>query len=109
MTSTFRVMKFNYKLVYTPNVQSIEIESCKTISNLITELKTKSRELFNININYDIEIVEAGNDEMSPKLEPSQITLQEKYGDKCISFYIRPVIRGVFIRSMDYSNYTSQH
>lgn len=92
MTSTFRVMKFNYKLVYTPNVQSIEIESCKTISNLITELKTKSRELFNININYDIEIVEAGN-EMSPKLEPSEMTLEEKYGKKYnfISFYIRMV------------------
>lgn len=108
MTSTFRVMKFNYKVVYRNHVHSIEIESCKTISNLITELKIKSREY--INNYYDIEVVEAGN-EMSPKLEPSEMTLEEKYGNRYnfISFYIRPVVRGTFIMSDDYSILPSQH
>lgn len=104
MTSTFRIMKFNYKLVYTEKIGYIEIESSKSISNLITQLKLKSREELNINLNYDIEIVEAGN-EMGPKLEASEITLEEKYGNKFYykTFYIRPVIRGLFNRRDNYS------
>ncbi len=91
MTSTFRIMKFNYKLVYSNNVGAIEICSSNTISNFITKLKIEAKTYYNINAeNIDIEIVEAGN-ETSPKLEASEITLEEKYGSNYVykSFYIR--------------------
>lgn len=106
MTSTFRTMTFNYKLVYTSDMACIEFDSSKKVSQLITELKLKSREKFNINFNYDIEIVEAGN-ELSSKMEQSELTLEEKYGRnyQSKSFYIRPVIRGVFVRKDNYSTF----
>jgi hypothetical protein len=90
MTSTFRTMKFNCKLVYTTNIIEIEIDSCKTISNLITLIKNKARLQFSIENNYDIEVAEAGT-EISPQLEASEITLEEKYGNnyKFVSFYVR--------------------
>jgi hypothetical protein len=83
-------MNFTCKLIYTTNIINVEIESFKTISNLITLIKNESRLKFNVEDQYDIEVIQAGT-ETSPPLLASEMTLEEKYGNSYIfvSFYVK--------------------
>jgi superfamily I DNA and/or RNA helicase len=76
-----------------------DIELNSTIASFILNIKNKVRENFNIDNNYAIDIVEAGqfnningrDAELAPALEPSNLTLLQKYENnyKQTSFYIR--------------------
>jgi hypothetical protein len=73
-----------------------------SIANFINYVKDKIRIDFNIDNNYDIEIVKAGNPdninghdaELAPTLEATNYTILQTYGDsyKQTAFYIRTVM-----------------
>jgi hypothetical protein len=73
-----------------------------SITEFINYVKGKIRVDFDIDNNYAIEIVEAGqfnnengrDAELAPALEYSVTTIREKFNNyKQIAFYIRPVMR----------------
>jgi hypothetical protein len=73
-----------------------------SIENFINYVKDKIRVDFNIDNNYDIEIVKAGNPdninghdaELAPALEPSDTSIREKFNNyKQTAFYIRKINR----------------
>jgi hypothetical protein len=86
-------------MVYTSQTMYYDIELNSTIANFILNVKNTVRENFNIDNNYAIDIVEAGqfdningrDAELAPALEPSNLTLLQKYENnyKQTSFYIR--------------------
>ena len=93
------IHRFYFKIVYTSQTMYYDIELNSTIASFILNIKNKVRENFNIDNNYAIDIVEAGqfdningyDAELAPALEPSNLTLLQKYENnyKQTSFYIR--------------------
>lgn len=93
------IHRFYFKMVDTSQTIYYDIELNTTIASFILNIKNKVRENFNIDNNYDIDIVEAGqfdningrDAELAPALEPSNLTLLQKYENnyKQTSFYIR--------------------
>ena len=93
---------FYFKTVYTCQTINYDINLDMSIENFINYVKDKIRIDFNIDNNYDIEIVKAGNPdninghdaELAPALEPSDTSIREKFNNyKQIAFYIRSVMR----------------
>jgi len=99
------VHSFYFKVVYTCETMNYDIDLDMSISDFINIVKNRARADFAINLNYTIEIVEAGQSdnvngrdaELAPALECSDTTIREKYGDnyKYIAFYIRPVMLNI--------------
>ena len=93
------IHRFYFKMVDTSQTIYYDIELNTTIASFILNIKNKVRENFNIDNNYVIDIVEAGqfdningrHAELAPALEPSNLTLLQKYENnyKQTSFYIR--------------------
>ena len=93
------IHRFYFKMVDTSQTIYYDIELNSTIASFILNIKNKIRENFNIDNNYAIDIVEAGqfnningrDAELAPALEPSNLTLLQKYENnyKQTSFYIR--------------------
>jgi hypothetical protein len=82
-----------------------------SIENFINYVKDKIRVDFNIDNNYDIEIVKAGNPdninghdaELAPALEPSDTSIREKFNNyEQTAFYIRKINRPLRINIPDY-------
>ena len=102
---------FYFKTVYTCQTINYDIDLDMSIENFINYVKDKIRVDFDIDNNYDIEIVNAGNPdninghdaELAPALEPSDTTIREKFNNyKQIAFYIRKIIRPLRINIPDY-------
>ena len=102
---------FYFKLAYTCQTINYDIDLDMSIENFINYVKDKIRVDFDIDNNYDIEIVNAGNPdninghdaELAPALEPSDTTIREKFNNyKQIAFYIRKIIRPLRINIPDY-------
>lgn len=93
------IHRFYFKMIDTSQTIYYDIELNSTIASFILNIKNKVRENFNIDNNYAIDIVEAGqfnningrDAELAPALEPSNLTLLQKYENnyKQTSFYIR--------------------
>ena len=93
------IHRFYFKTIDTSQTIYYDIELNSTIASFILNVKNKVRENFNIDNNYAIDIVEAGqfnningpDAELAPALEPSNLTLLQKYENnyKQTSFYIR--------------------
>ena len=93
---------FYFKTVYTCQTINYDIDLDMSITEFINYVKDKIRVDFNIDNNYAIEIVEAGqfnnengrDAELAPALEYSVTTIREKFNNyKQTAFYIRPVMR----------------
>ena len=102
---------FYFKLAYTCQTINYDINLDMSIENFINYVKDKIRVDFNIDNNYDIEIVKAGNPdninghdaELAPALEPSDTSIREEFNNyKQIAFYIRKIIRPLRINIPDY-------
>ena len=102
---------FYFKTVYTCQTINYDIDLDMSIANFINYVKDKIRVDFDIDNNYDIEIVNAGNPDninghdakLAPALEPSDTTIREKFNNyKQIAFYIRKIIRPLRINIPDY-------
>ena len=98
------IHRFYFKMVDTSQTIYYDIELNTTIVCFILNIKHKVRENFNIDNNYAIDIVEAGqfdningrDAELAPALEPSNnITIRQKYEHnyKNTAFYIRRIPR----------------
>ena len=106
-------LRFTFKLVFTPNVWHLDIDSSMTTAEFITYINedTNLRQLFNIHEHYHIDIVKAGNKtcgyaELAPSIVVSiSETVGGKFDPNTTSFYLRPVnpITEEFIRRDDYS------
>ncbi len=93
------IHRFYFKMIDTTQTIYYDIELNSTITSFILNIKNKVRENFNIDNNNAIDIVEAGqfdningrDAELAPALEPSNLTLLQKYENtyKQTSFYIR--------------------
>ena len=93
---------FYFKTVYTCQTINYDIDLNMSITDFINYVKNKIRVDFDIDNNYSIEIVEAGqfnnvngrDAELAPALEYSVTTIREKFNNyKQTAFYIRPVMR----------------
>lgn len=93
-----RIMRYNFKLVYTSIVYTVEINSEENLEKLFNLACDK----FDEHINYDlfyIDYVIAGQEkcEMGPAVSSINLVhpLEEMFGDKYtdISFYVRPMRR----------------
>ena len=102
---------FYFKTVYTCQTINYDIDLDMSIENFINYVKDKIRVDFDIDNNYDIEIVKAGNPdnvnghdaELAPALEPSDTSIREEFNNyKQIAFYIRKIIRPLRINIPDY-------
>jgi hypothetical protein len=103
---------FYFKTAYTCQTINYDINLDMSIENFINYVKDKIRVDFNIDNNYDIEIVKAGNPdninghdaELAPALEATNFTILQTYGDnyKQIAFYIRKINRPLRIIIPDY-------
>ena len=102
---------FYFKTVYTCQTINYDIALDMSIENFINYVKDKIRVDFDIDNNYDIEIVKAGNPdninghdaELAPALEPSDTSIREEFNNyKQIAFYIRKIIRPLRINISDY-------
>ena len=102
---------FYFKTVYTCQTINYDIDLDMSIANFINYVKDKIRVDFNIDNNYDIEIVKAGNPdninghdaELAPALEPSDTSIRENFNNyKQIAFYIRKINRPLRINIPDY-------
>jgi len=103
---------FYFKLAYTCQTINYDINLDMSIENFINYVKDKIRVDFNIDNNYDIEIVKAGNPdninghdaELAPALEATNYTILQTYGDnyKQTAFYIRKINRPLRIVIPDY-------
>ena len=102
---------FYFKTVYTCQTINYDIDLDMSIENFINYVKDKIRVDFDIDNNYDIEIVKAGNPdninghdaELAPELEPSDTSIREEFNNyKQIAFYIRKIIRPLRINIPDY-------
>jgi hypothetical protein len=98
--SNNQIIELTFKKVYTNKSVCYNIDANFTMKEFINYIKSKAYNDFNINDNYKIEIVEAGqfnningsDAELAPEIESCETTLREKYGEKYkyVSFYIRP-------------------
>ena len=102
---------FYFKTVYTCQTINYDIALDMSIENFINYVKDKIRVDFDIDNNYDIEIVKAGNPdninghdaELAPALEPSDTSIRENFNNyKQIAFYIRKINRPLRINIPDY-------
>ena len=102
---------FYFKTVYTCQTINYDIDLDMSIANFINYVKDKIRVDFDIDNNYDIEIVKAGNPdninghdaELAPALEPSDTSIRENFNNyKQIAFYIRKINRPLRIYIPDY-------
>lgn len=93
---------FYFKTVYTCQTINYDIDLNMSITEFINYVKGKIRVDFDIDNNYSIEIVEAGqfnnengrDAELAPALEYSVTTIREKFNNyNQTAFYIRPVMR----------------
>jgi hypothetical protein len=89
---------FNFKIVNTEQVTTIEVPTNLCIANFIEFVKYKIYQIFAINKNVNIEIIEQGQgtpylrSEDAPPLQPDKnITISEKYNGvyENKAFYIR--------------------
>jgi len=104
---------FYFKMVYTCQTINYDINLDMSIAEFINYVKDKIRVDFNIDNNYDIEIVKAGNPdninghdaELAPALEATNYTILQTYGDsyKQTAFYIRKIDRPLRINIPDYN------
>ena len=93
---------FYFKVAYTCQTVNYDINLDMSLTEFIEQVTTNARTDFDINSNYNIEIVIAGQSnnvngrdaEVAPALENSDMTIREKLGDgyKYVAFYIRPVL-----------------
>jgi hypothetical protein len=93
---------FYFKTVYTCQTINYDIDLNMSITEFINYVKGKIRVDFDIDNNYSIEIVEAGqfnnengrDAELAPALEYSNTCIREKFNNyNQTAFYIRPVMR----------------
>ena len=93
---------FYFKTVYTCQTINYDIDLNMSITEFINYVKRKIRVDFNIDNNYSIEIVEAGqfnnengrDAELASALEYSDTSIREKFDNyNQTAFYIRPVTR----------------
>lgn len=103
-------MKFYFKVVYTNIAKELDVDGFLTITDFIIKINEELRSHFNIHPFYAIEVVLGGNlfygdPEMAPAITSSGELVQEKFANKHIMFYLRPVnpITEEFIRQSDYS------
>jgi len=93
------VIEIYVKLAYTCKSINYMIEFNSTVTQMIDYIKSRVRSDLDIDSRFQLEIVEAGqfnnqngrNAELAPALEPSDITLREKYNNipYTIAFYVR--------------------
>lgn len=96
---------FYFKVAYTCQTNYYDINLDMSVSEFIEQVTTKARADFDINLNYNIEIVIAGQSnnvngrdaEVAPALENSDMTIREKLGNKYkyVAFYIRPILSSI--------------
>lgn len=102
-----QTIEFSFKKVYTCKTVCYNIDANFTMKQFINYIKSKAYNDFNIDNNYKIEIVEAGqiDDELAPYLEPCETTVREKFAEKIkyTSFYIRPKLN-IEIPDIDNNN-----
>ena len=107
-----RMLRFNFKLVYTSKTCELDVNSEMNLGEFITWINEDEqiRQLFNIHEHYDLQIVACGNKvngdaELAPPIDAAYETIGEKFNPKTTAFYIRPVdpITEEFIRRDDYS------
>jgi hypothetical protein len=92
-------------VAYTCQTNYYDINLDMSVSEFIEQVTTKARADFDINLNYNIEIVIAGQSnnvngrdaEVAPALENSDMTIREKLGNKYkyVAFYIRPILSSI--------------
>ena len=83
------VIEIYVKLAYTCKSIKYMIEFNSTVTQMIDYIKSRVRVDLDIDSRFQLEIVEAGqfnnqnglNAELAPALEPSDITLREKYNN----------------------------
>jgi len=89
-----QTITMSFKKVYTCKTVCYDIDVNFTMKQFIGYIKSKAYNDFNIDNNYNIEIVEAGQfaDELAQPVKSCETTISEKYGEKIkhTSFYIRP-------------------
>ena len=93
------VIEIYVKLAYTCRSIKYIIEFNSTVTQMIDHIKSRVRADLDIDRRFQLEIVEAGqfnnqngrNSELAPALEPSDITLREKYNNipYTVAFYVR--------------------
>lgn len=110
-------LRFTFKLVFTSNVWELDVDRSMSTADFITWINSPEMlTTFNINNQYHIDVVQAGNyNYRQPELAPSILasfteTVGEKFNPQTTSFYLRPVHPITeFFRRNDYSiapNYT---
>ena len=79
-----------FKVAYTCDTKYYDIPHNWSISQFINSIRGKVRRDFQIHT--EVDIVEAGQGEEAPALEPEQITFRQKYFNQIpyLAFYIRP-------------------
>jgi len=107
-----QTIEFSFKKVYTCKTVCYTIDANFTMKQFINYIKSKAYNDFNIDNNYTIEIVEAGQfqDELAAPIESCETTISEKYGEKIkyTSFYIRPKL-GIEIPDINNQNIYNNH
>lgn len=97
------IVQFQFKLAYTHHIRVYEFRTDTTIASLIEIIQKNVFDIFDPFIDRtvfkQVEVVESGqynningfNPELAPALEPSEITIREKYEGRYnqIAFYIR--------------------
>jgi hypothetical protein len=103
-------MKYYFKVVYTNIAAEINVDPMITISDFIIKVNTEWKSIFDIHYNYAVQIVLGGNNvngdaELAPELSFSSELFGEKFRNKNVMFYLRPVnpITEEFTRVDDYS------
>lgn len=96
-------INFYIKEAYTSNFKTYKLSPHLTVREFIAQIQSNAAsEILFINtaredIVRSINVIEAGQDlgEEAPPLEPSDMTMFEKYGDKLpfIAFYVRLLMR----------------
>lgn len=94
MSEDSEVYTFYFKIAHTERTTNYSFDADITISDFISSAKIKLKNIFDLLWEENvIEIVEAGQNlsEAAPKLEPSERTLREVYGNKWknTAFYLR--------------------
>ena len=91
--------EFFFKLAYSNQIKKYIVNPLWSINEFITYIKESVYLDFNIDPDSNVEIVESGqynningrDPELAPPIDPSHITIQEKYGNnyRNVAFYIR--------------------
>ncbi len=94
-------INFYIKEAYTSNFKIYKLSTQLTVREFISQIQTNAAsEILFVNTAREdivrrIHVIEAGNGEEAPPLEPSDMTMLERYGDKLpfIAFYVRLPMR----------------